>query len=95
MGELSIKIRIADREYPMTVPPADEERLRIAGRLINEKLKVFKETFGIDDKQDLLAMVAFDSMVERLKSENSNQELGDLIESKLTHLDQLLGASLK
>ncbi len=95
MGELSIKIRIADREYPMTVPPADEERLRIAGRLINEKLKVFKETFGIDDKQDLLAMVAFDSMVERLKSENSNKELGDLIESKLTHLDQLLGASLK
>ena len=79
----------------MTVPPADEERLRIAGRLINEKLKVFKETFGIDDKQDLLAMVAFDSMVERLKSENSSTELNDTIESKITQLDLLLGASLK
>ncbi len=95
MGELSIKIRIADREYPMTVPSADEERLRIAGRLINEKLKVFKETFGIDDKQDLLAMVAFDSMVERLKSENSSKELTETIESKITQLDTLLGASLK
>jgi cell division protein ZapA len=59
MEELSIKIKIADREYPMKVKGVDEERVRTASRLINEKLKSYKEQFGIDDKQDLLAMVAF------------------------------------
>lgn len=95
MGELSIKVRIADREYPMTVPSTDEQRLRTAGRLINEKLKIFKETFGIDDKQDLLAMVAFDSMVEKLKIEELNTETSNSIHSKLDDLDQLLNSSLK
>ncbi len=39
MKELSIKIKIADREYPMRVVPEDEERIRKAGRVINEKIK--------------------------------------------------------
>lgn len=95
MGELSIRIKIADREYPMTVPSADEQRLRIAGRLINEKLKVFKDTFGIDDKQDLLSMVAFDIMVDKLKSEELTSENSDAIHSKLDDLDRLLDHSLK
>ena len=38
MGELSIKIRIADRDYPMRVDEKEEERLRIAGKLIAERL---------------------------------------------------------
>ena len=73
MEELSIKIRIADREYPMKVKRADEERVRTAGKLINEKLKSYREQFGIDDKQDLLAMVAFDSLVEKMTSEEGYQ----------------------
>ena len=39
MDELSIKIKIADREYPMKVKRNDEERIRAAGKLINEKFK--------------------------------------------------------
>jgi hypothetical protein len=35
-----------------------------AGKLINDKIKRYREEFGLDDRQDLLAMVAFDSMVE-------------------------------
>jgi cell division protein ZapA len=50
MDELSIRIKIADREYPMKVKRVDEERVRIAGKLINEKLKSYREQFGIDDK---------------------------------------------
>jgi cell division protein ZapA len=43
MEELSIKIKIADREYPMKVKRSDEERVRMAGKLINEKLKSYRE----------------------------------------------------
>ena len=39
MAELSIKIRIGNREYPMKVKAEDEERIRRAGKLLNEKIK--------------------------------------------------------
>ena len=66
MEELSIKIRIADREYPMKVRKDEEERVRSAARFINEKLKAFREQYGLEDNQDLLAMVSFDSMVQKM-----------------------------
>lgn len=69
MAELSIKLRIGNREYPMKVKAEDEERIRRAGKALNEKIKSYREQFGIDDHQDLMAMVAFDSMVEKMKKE--------------------------
>ena len=54
MNELSIKIKIGNREYPMKVAADEEAKIREAGKKINEKLKSYQEQFGIDDKQDLL-----------------------------------------
>ncbi len=93
MNKLSIKIKIADREYPMKVEPEEEERIRKAGKIVNEKIKRFKSQFGIDDKQDLLAMVAFDALVERLKTEGSNVD-DKLLQEKLAGLNNLLSQSL-
>lgn len=93
MNKLSIKIKIADREYPMKVEPEEEERIRKAGKIVNEKIKLFKSQFGIDDKQDLLAMVAFDALVERLKTEGSNVD-DDLLQEKLAGLNNLISQSL-
>ncbi len=78
MAELSIKIKIGNREYPMKVRPEDESMVRQMGKLINEKMKVFQTRFGIQDKQDLLAMVAIESFIERSKSKvetESNDEV--------------------
>jgi cell division protein ZapA len=94
MEELSIKIRIADRDYPMKVKRDDEERVRMASRLINEKLKSYREQFGIDDKQDLLAMVAFDSLVEKMTSEESYQLVEQTVHEKVSHLNQLVSQSI-
>ena len=59
MGDLSIKIRIADREYPIRTAVSGEERLRKAGKEINDMMSTLKAQFGdLDDKQDLLAMIA-------------------------------------
>ena len=90
MDELSIKIRIADREYPMKVKRTDEERVRTAGKLINEKLKSYRDQFGLEDKQDLLAMTAFDSLVEKLAAEESDHAIDQSVVDKVTHLNQLV-----
>ncbi|HEY8402467.1 MAG TPA: cell division protein ZapA [Cytophagaceae bacterium] len=90
MGELSIKIRIGDREYPMRVDAAEEERLRLAGRLLNEKIKHYREQFGIDDKQDLLAMAAFECIADKLKADKETQVFETALSDKISELDVLV-----
>lgn len=94
MDELSIKLKIADREYPMKVKRADEERVRMASKLINEKLRSYKEQFGIDDKQDLLAMVAFDCLVDKMAVEESHQIIDQTVFEKVSQLNQLVSQSI-
>ncbi len=94
MGELSIKIRIGDRDYPMKVSADEEESIRLAGRMINERMKYYREQFGIDDKQDLLAMVAFDSLVQKTKSEMETTDFQKSIDQKLSNLDEILSSAL-
>jgi cell division protein ZapA len=93
MGELAIKIRIAEREYPMRVKEEEEERLRIVGRILNERLRFFKDQFGIQDKQDLLAMVAFETMVDKLKLEDEKNNHLAKVGEQLNVLDDLLSSS--
>jgi len=94
MDELSIRIRIADREYPMKVKREEEEHVRAAGKWINERLKSFRDQFGTDDKQDLLAMVAFDSVVQRLAGEQKREGVDQGAAEKIAHLNQLLSQAL-
>ena len=94
MEELSIKIKIADREYPMKVKRSDEERVRLAGKLINEKLKSYREQFGIEDKQDLLAMVAFDCLIDKMAVEDTHQTVDQTVFEKINHLNNLISQSI-
>jgi cell division protein ZapA len=95
MDELSIKLRIADREYPMKVRKDEEERVRAAGKSINDKLKSYSEQYGLKDHQDLLAMVAFDSTIQRLSLEETKSGLDQSVSEKVNHLNQLLAQALK
>jgi cell division protein ZapA len=94
MEELSIKIKIADREYPMKVKRVDEERVRMAGKLINEKIKSYREQFGIDEKQDLLAMVAFDCLIDKMATEETHQVIDQTVFEKVDRLNQLVSQSI-
>ena len=95
MDELSVKIKIADREYPMKVKRMEEEKVRAAGKLINEKIKRYREQFGLDDKQDLLAMVAFDCLVDKMAEEESLQVINDTtVAEKVNYLNQLVSQAL-
>ena len=65
--KLKIKISIADRVYPLTVDPSQEEGLRSASKKIDMMIKQFEENYAVRDKQDVLAMCAlqFASQVEQ------------------------------
>lgn len=90
MDLLSVKLKIGDREYPMKVKPDEEGRVRTAGKYINDQLKSYREKFGIDDKEDLLAMVAFDCMVAKLKGEESTVTIDSKTLDKIETLNQMI-----
>lgn len=94
MDTLSIKIKIGDREYPMKVNVEDEAKIRRAGKLINDKLKRYREEFGLDDRQDLLAMVAFDCMVETMELNEISSEDSENVKSTIKQINDQLTSIL-
>jgi cell division protein ZapA len=62
--------------------------------LINEKLKKYKEEFGLDDNQDLLAMVAFDCMVESLETNAENIGDTEHIKASISNISAILSKVL-
>ena len=89
-GSLKIKLSIADRVYPLTIKPEQEEGLRKAAKRIEEMIKRFEESYAVRDKQDVLAMSAlqFAAQVEQKDIDQENDDI--TIESKLQALNELL-----
>ena len=56
--KLKIKLSIADRVYPLTIDPKQEEGLRKAAKNIDQLAKKFEQNYAVRDKQDVLAMCA-------------------------------------
>jgi len=79
MDMLSIKIKISDRVYPMKVTSEDEAFVRKASSLLEERIRNYTKNLHIQDQQDLLAMVAFDCLVEVLKIEQTNTLQGNKV----------------
>ncbi|MFD2518831.1 cell division protein ZapA [Salinimicrobium flavum] len=89
-NQLKIKISIADRVYPLTIAPQQEEGLRKAAKKIEAMIKQFEKSYAVRDKQDVLAMCAlqFASQTEQKTIENNSEML--LAEDKLKALNDLL-----
>lgn len=88
--KLKIKLSIADRVYPLTVDPSQEEGLRSASKKIDTMIKQFEENYAVRDKQDVLAMCAlqFASQVEQKQIDNSID--GTETAERLTKINDLL-----
>jgi cell division protein ZapA (FtsZ GTPase activity inhibitor) len=90
MEEFTITVTIADRIYRLTIERKEEETVRKAARLIEEKIKEYANNYAFKDKQDLLAMVALHFSTNALNQElASNADAKDL-EAKLAVIDGLL-----
>ena len=79
----------------MKVIPEDEERIRKAGRVINEKIKYYAQQFGIDDKQDLLAMVAFDILVDKSQQEEIEVSNDETVTDRISNLGNMVSKALE
>ena len=89
---LSIKVQVAERFYPLKIKRQDEEKIRKAAKLINDKVLQYKQRYTDKDSQDFMAMAALQFVINLLDCEQQQnvvsleKELGILS----SELDELL-----
>jgi len=88
--KLKIKLSIANRVYPLTIEPSQEEGLRKAALKIDTMIKQFEQSYSVRDKQDVLAMCALQFASQTEQKVIDKENLNDDVEQKLVALDQLL-----
>jgi len=67
--KLSININIADRLYPLKVDRMEEEGIRKAAKIINEKVSQYKQKYASKDLQDCLAMATLQFVIQKSDTE--------------------------
>ena len=92
--KLKIKIAIADRIYPLTVEPLQEEGLRRASKKIETIIKQFEKDYAVRDKQDVLAMCALQFATQTEQSKIDVSQDYELAFNRLKNLDAKIGELL-
>ncbi|MEN6619157.1 MAG: cell division protein ZapA [Rikenellaceae bacterium] len=93
MEQQSIRISIADRYYPLRIAIADEEKIRTATKIINEKVDLYKKRYINRDTQDALSMALLQFVIRLIESEQ--REESNQIIDELQNLDTLLDEYIK
>ncbi len=94
MSELSIKVIIAGRTYPLTIQMEEEEAVRAAANRINDAVKVLRDNYAVKDTQDLLAMAALQLVIQGNPTTSESLQDDPAVESILNSISQSLSTAL-
>lgn len=79
MSDVNIKVEIAGSSFPLKVDLEDEQNIKEAVDLINNKIAEFEKKYAIKDKKDVLSMVMLQLVAQYYKQANTaEKELGHL-----------------
>jgi cell division protein ZapA (FtsZ GTPase activity inhibitor) len=91
--KLSIRVNVSDRYYPLKVERNDEEKVRRAARMINEKVLQYKQRYSDKDVQDFLAMAALQYVIKLIDEEEKLND--DYLPEALKELTKKIEAVLE
>lgn len=89
-----IKLSIADRVYPLSVPEGEEAILREAAKSLNLMVDHFEKNYAVKDKQDVLAMCALQIAVQSSKEADANTTSQSDVHKKIVLLYKYLTEQL-
>ena len=89
-NKVSVNLNIGGRRYPIKALAIEEEHLRKAEKLINERINFHLKEKNIHDRQDLLAMVLIEVVFDNLRLEDGNRSLLQTLSGKLHHIEKFL-----
>lgn len=67
--KLSININIADRMYPLRIERSEEEGIRRAAKIINDRIAQYRQKYVSKDIQDCLAMATLQFVIQKFDTE--------------------------
>jgi cell division protein ZapA len=67
--KLSININIADRMYPLRIERSEEEGIRRAAKIINDRVAQYRQKYVSKDVQDCLAMATLQFVIQKFDTE--------------------------
>ncbi|MFZ0283340.1 MAG: cell division protein ZapA [Bacteroidales bacterium] len=90
--KLSIRVNVADRYYPLKVERENEEKIRKAARMINEKVLQYKQRYSDKDVQDFLAMASLQYVIKLTEEEEKlgNDQLPGELKELIGKIDSAL-----
>ncbi len=90
--KLSIRVNVADRYYPLKVERENEEKIRKAARMINEKVLQYKQRYSDKDVQDFLAMASLQYVIKLNEDEEKliDDHFPDAIKELIDKIDKVL-----
>ena len=88
--QLKIKLSIANRVYPLTINPSQEEGLRKATKKIESMIGQFEQNYSVRDKQDVLAMCALQFAAQVEQKTIDKEYVNEEGQEKLEDLNDLL-----
>jgi cell division protein ZapA (FtsZ GTPase activity inhibitor) len=91
---VQIQVMIADRQYPLRIKKGEEDTVRRAVTLVNDKLKEYQESYSGKDKQDYLSMCVLMFAVEYQTLKNQSQLSSNVLNTHMQQLHQILDEAL-
>jgi cell division protein ZapA (FtsZ GTPase activity inhibitor) len=88
---ISITVWLAGRSYRIRIDPAEEEAVRKAVKLADDKVKEMRNQYSAKDDQDFLAMVLLMYATDNTMNSLQSPVLQNELEQVIAKIDTALG----
>lgn len=89
-NKIKIKVNIADRIYPLTIRPEQEEAIRLSVKKIDQMIKQLEQSYAVRDKQDVLAMCSLQYATKLIQNDNSEDDRNKENLKNISNLNELI-----
>ena len=89
-NKIKIKVKIADRVYPLTILPEQEEAIRLSVKKIDQMIKQLEQSYAVRDKQDVLAMCSLQYATKLIQKDNSEDDRNKENLKNISNLNELI-----
>ena len=83
-----------NRPYPLLVKPEEEAAVRNAAKLINDRIKTYKDKFSVQDDMDLVIMCCLELATDNINQADKRKDIQSAALEKLERIDEALNTSI-
>lgn len=94
MEKYSIKVNILNRPYPLLVGAEEEQAVRNAAQMINDKVKILKDKFSVRDDLDAVVMCCLELATDNINSSNYLRKKKEQASDSISRINELISEAI-